>query len=140
MALTPMMWDHIQDVFKQMSDRAEDEPVFDSEVNNDAERKVYTGHLTSLFAELQKPAPYYTDIMTALKAMGCVEQLRRGGGSAESKWIICYAPTEEGYLAYLNNRSSGKKPGKVEILEQQIRTLMGRVQSIEEYLEAAGRK
>jgi hypothetical protein len=135
MALTPMMWDHIKDIFTAMNERAQDEDLHQGDELVDPEtQRVYTGHLTSLFAELQKPAPYYTDIMTALKAMGCVEQLRRGGGSAESKWVICYPPTEEGYLAYLNNRSGSKKPGKVEILEQQVRTLSTRVQDIEEYL------
>jgi ribosomal protein S15P/S13E len=132
-----MMWDHVQDVYKAMLERAEEEPTEFEDTEGDPHeniRNVYTGHLTSLFGELQKPAPYYTSIMTALKAMGCVEQLRRGGGSAPSKWIMQHPPTEEGYMAFINNRSTKKPHGKVEMLEQQVKNLMGRVQHIEEHL------
>lgn len=56
---------------------------------------VYEGYLTRLFSELQMATPYYTSIMRRLKAMGCVRQISRGGGSTPSRWELIREPTWE---------------------------------------------
>jgi hypothetical protein len=82
---------------------------------------VYEGHLTRLFSELNIPNPYYTSLMKALKTMGCVEQLRRGGGAAMSQWVLHRAPTEDDFREFRErNAPNTSKFGQ---LEQQVRDL-----------------
>jgi hypothetical protein len=55
---------------------------------------VYEGMLTKLVTEdLGLPVPYYTKVRQFLMAMGCIRQLRRGGGSAPSQWELIREPT-----------------------------------------------
>jgi hypothetical protein len=96
--------------------------------------RIYTGHLTSLFQKLELAMPYYTTVMKGLKALNCVEQLRRGGGTSQSKWVLLEAPTEQAWVDYEDNKRGGVKQGKVAMLEQQLAGLNSRIQAIEEYL------
>ena len=93
---------------------------------------VYRGHLTKLVIKEQGlSVPYYTQVMQALKAMGCVRQLRRGGGNAKSIWELKAEPTEERWKRF---ESTGKTPaaaGKTAVLEQQVRDINRRLQSVE---------
>jgi hypothetical protein len=57
---------------------------------------VYEGHFTRLITvDLNLSTPYYTFVTRALKAMGCIRQLRRGGGSTPSQWELIREPTPE---------------------------------------------
>lgn len=128
---TPAMWDHVQLVFNEMEKRSTIEQLAGEPV------KVYEGHLTGLFQELGIPNPYYTHIMKALKAMGCVDQIRRGGGAAYSKWQLCYPPTEEGFMTYDDNRLPNRAKGKIGALEQRVKLLDERVTYMERFLSKA---
>jgi hypothetical protein len=83
--------------------------------------QVYEGHLTRLFSDLGIANPYYTKIRDALVAQGCIEQLRRGGGSALSKWIVCKEPDEETFRSIMDMKRAPK--GKTNMLEQQVKDL-----------------
>lgn len=129
---TPMMYDHARKVYEAMETEAVEEPLYDGDGQETEDRqKVYTGHLTSLFQKLELPMPYYTQVMKGLKAQNCVEQLRRGGGTSQSKWILFNAPTEDGWVTYEDNKRGGVKQGKVAQLEQQLSDLRIRVASLE---------
>lgn len=57
---------------------------------------IWEGMLTALITqELHLSVPYYTKITQALKRMGCIRQLKRGGGTAPSQWELLREPTEE---------------------------------------------
>src|SRR5947207_2735468 len=60
---------------------------------------VYEGMLTRLMAgpPLMLSTPYYTKIRRELLRMGCIRQLKRGGGNSASQWELCTPPTEELY-------------------------------------------
>jgi hypothetical protein len=90
---------------------------------------LYEGHLTKLVQRLELSTPYYTSVIQALKQMGCIEQLRRGGGNALSRWRLFHEPTEEAF----NVVDGRKRPrtGTQAALEQQVRDLTGRVQLLE---------
>jgi hypothetical protein len=92
----------------------------------------WTGHLTSLFQELGLATPYYTHVMQMLKQMGCVEQLKRGGGAALSQWRLVREPSEDAFKV----AASRKKPrqGSFAGLEQQMRDLSKRVDALEKRL------
>jgi hypothetical protein len=57
---------------------------------------VYEGMLTALVTEtIGLPVPYYTAVRRKLLDMGCVRQLRRGGGTAPSQWELIKEPTAD---------------------------------------------
>lgn len=118
---TPMIFDHCVSVYEEM------EKNKDSTAEPD---KIYEGHLTKLFQELGLSTPYYTSVMKALKRMGCVEQIRRGGGNAPSRWLLAKVPTEE----LFHNTIELKKPlgGRTAILEQRVSDMNSRLQRLEQ--------
>jgi hypothetical protein len=90
---------------------------------------IWTGHTTQLFARLGMATPYYTTVMRALKKMGCVEQVRRGGGNAQSKWRLVRRPEEE----FFHAAELLKMPvqGTQKALEQQMRDMNSRLSALE---------
>jgi hypothetical protein len=131
----PAMFEHACKVYAAMdAEASEERPIIDGQVSDTADViRVYEGHLTTLFQNLEVSAPYYTTIMRAIKGMGCAEQLRRGGGTATSRWQLNYPPTLEGYMAYHNNKPS-RKQGVSAAFEQRLSDLVRRVENIEKYL------
>lgn len=98
---TPTLFEHCVTVYNEMAAQARDE-------NDDG--LIYEGHTTKLFNQLGLSAPYYTAVLTRLKKMNCIIQLRRGGGSATSRWRLVNEPQEESFLSFesLNVVPKGK--------------------------------
>lgn len=114
---TSAVYQHCVTVYKEMESQARQELLGDPPDQQSA--LVYEGHLTKLFASLQMATPYYTSIMKHLRRMGCVEQIRRGGGNSPSRWQLAHAPTED---LFKNVESlAGRRSGKTEFALQQIR-------------------
>jgi hypothetical protein len=128
----PALYDHACNVYKTMEAEA-DLVVEDDSMHPEEHRLVWEGHLTKLFARLHLSVPYYTSVTRELKRMGCVKQLRRGGGNAPSQWLILTAPTEELFreAAGLTRTARKKNLTKFEILEQRINDLVKRVGKVE---------
>lgn len=120
----PVMFDHCVTVYSKMSEEAVDGQ--------------YEGYSTKLVQSCGLPSPYYTGVMRRLKAMGCVEQQRRGGGNAVSVWTLITPPTEELFEAI--NFGTRRKPTKYDGLEQQVRDLNGRLNQLETLVDIMGRK
>jgi hypothetical protein len=60
------------------------------------EMVVYEGMLTKLVCEdLGLAVPYYTSVRRRLLDMGCIRQLKRGGGTAPSQWELIREPTAD---------------------------------------------
>lgn len=119
---TPVMYEHCARVWDAMCEIAEqtDEGI------------VYEGHTTKLFQRLNLPGPYYTPVMKHLTNMGCVEQLRRGGGSTLSKWRILARPSEESFTSVVGTNAT--PTGRMAQLEQMVRDLNRRVSNVEAVL------
>jgi hypothetical protein len=95
---------------------------------------VYEGYLTRLFADRQLAMPYYTAVMRRLKAMGCVRQLSRGGGSSPSRWELLNEPSFEDFdiietVRRENDTQLGQVKGTVKVLSNRLR-------EVEEKLDA----
>jgi hypothetical protein len=98
---------------------------------------VYRGHLTKLFTKLHLSTPYYSMVTKQLKAMGCIEQLRRGGGGAESEWQLIAAPTEDLYDAHPKETREGvRSTVPAAAIEQQIRDLANQVNELRTRMDA----
>lgn len=130
---TSVIFDHCVAVYGEMKSQAREEDLSDTmdivpPESAQEMRLVYEGHLTKLFAGLGLSTPYYTAIMGHLKAMGCVEQLRRGGGNSPSRWMLVRPPDEEAFKSIeTRNRHSR---GKTAAVEQQIRDLTVQINAL----------
>jgi hypothetical protein len=101
---------------------------------NDEGDHVYEGHLTKLIMQdCGLAQPLYTSVRGQLMNMGCIEQIRRGGGGSMSKWKVLKEPTEDDF----REAKALRKPltGKLSIVEQQLRDLNRRVIRAEARLE-----
>lgn len=119
-----MLFDHCVKVYKAMTDESHLDQIDGQPV------RVYEGHLTKLVADLNLAAPYYTSTKNALIDMGCISQLRRGGGTAQSKWILIMWPTEELFNETPELNKPGK--GKMAVIEQQLRDVKKRMDRLEQ--------
>lgn len=127
----PQMYDHCTRVYAAMSKEAKEEIVeIDLEVEGKQlsmadlqvppTRLVYEGHLTKIFNQLELATPYYTSVLTHLKKMGCVQQLRRGGGSQTSRWELIKEPD----VSDFDTDNDGDRPttlkARVTFLEKEL--------------------
>ena len=129
MTQTSQIYKHCELVYKTMLEQSNSVDV------EGMEYAVYEGFLTRLFQDLGLAVPYYTQIMNELKRMKCVRQLKRGGGSSPSKWILFDAPTEnkfwsapESAVEIITRSNPNAK------LQQQINDLNRRVTILEQVL------
>jgi hypothetical protein len=122
--MTPAMYDHVCRVYAEMLRHAA--PDLEGEG-----RMMYEGHLTRLFRELRLSVPYYTQIKNLLTTMGCIEQVKRGGGNATSRWLLWREPSLEAFQEALGKKTFVNKGSKVSALEQQLRDLSKRVTVLE---------
>jgi hypothetical protein len=88
----PSLLQHSETVYVEMLER--------SKLHREGEVSivVYEGALTHLvMQDLGFPNPYYTKIKNMLEGMGCMKQLKRGGGGQPSQWELIKSPTRELY-------------------------------------------
>jgi hypothetical protein len=112
--VVPALFEHACSVYKAMEES--------SEMDDTLGLRVYEGHLTNLFKKLLLSVPYYTEIKNRLISIGCIEQVRRGGGTAMSRWVLWKEPTLEEW-----KYASSKRPGRgntITVLQQQIKDLI----------------
>lgn len=122
----PALYGHCEQVFAEMDARATLQEI------DGQEAKVYTGHLTKLFEDLRLSVPYFSSVMNQLKGMDCVRQLRRGGGSAPSVWLIVQPPSIDMFEAGREPSKAQARTGRLDVLEQQVRDLAKRIQALED--------
>lgn len=133
----PALFIHCKNTYRAMLEEST-EVQFD----NDSKGIVYEGKLTALITEkLYLSVPYYTKIRAALIAMGCMKQLRRGGGSAPSQWELYYEPTLKLYDKYVRSEqladkeaAEQKKNELAPASQQQIKDLQRQINDLDETL------
>lgn len=95
---------------------------------------IYEGHLTHLFTrEMHLSTPYYTKVTRALKRMGCIRQVRRGGGPQPSQWEMIRNPTRSSF-EYDKPKPEKQGSTKIEMLEDQMMQHNKRLQALEDAL------
>ena len=121
------IFQHCVTVFDKMAANA-----YERDVNGEM-LTVWEGFLTHLFNDLNLSVPHYTAVMTELKRMDCVRQLRRGGGPSKSQWLILQRPSP---ILFEKMPSSGAPFGtnkwiREERIWQAIRDLAKRIDALE---------
>jgi hypothetical protein len=81
------------EVYKIMASEAD---VLSAQQTGSVPMTVWEGFTTKLIVErMGLSVPYYSSIRRELIRMGCIKQLRRGGGTSPSQWELLREPTEE---------------------------------------------
>jgi hypothetical protein len=125
------MLEHCQKVYEALQSDAVEELV--GEDGDEQAVLAWTGHMTKVIRDCGLPSPYYTTVLNHMKRMGCIEQARRGGGTATSKWYLWTAPTNELFTTAQSAKKSGGQV-RMDMLEQGLKDLKRRVEVIEKYL------
>jgi len=129
--IVPALYEHACRVYKAMEEQATWSTL--EGVDSDRQFLLYEGHLTNLFRKLLLSVPYYTKIRNMLIALGCIEQVRRGGGNGTSKWVLWHAPALDAW-----KEVEARKPARGNtktVQEQQIKDLNTRVAVLEQRME-----
>jgi hypothetical protein len=116
------MYRHCRTVYERMLEEADK----DSNGNN-----IYRGFLSILVRDdLHLPIPYYTTIKQTLEQLGCIEQLKRGGGTTYSEWRLFFPPDQH---LFEQSRSliQRRKMSSMAMIEQSITALNNRLVEVE---------
>lgn len=120
------LYHHCESVYKALIEQAK--TVYVAE--NDTTIIVWEGMLVHLITgKLHLSTPYYTTTTKALKRMGCIKQLKRGGGTAPSQWQLIKAPSLEAFENDLPVRTLVQ--GKYELLQTQLSAQEKRLAKLE---------
>ena len=129
----PALYFHCESVYVAMVEHASVEKFHILDPDS-LEGLIYEGFLTRLItSEVGLAVPYYTGVMKELRRMGCVEQLRRGGSTTPSRWVLHFAPTEELFGRPENPITQRHKIQSVR--DQQIKDLTSRMAEVETRLD-----
>lgn len=108
------------------------------EDSGDGPIRIWEGSLTKVITDdLGLSNPYYTKITTLLRAAGCLEMLKRGGGGSVSRWMIRTKPdTELLYrtVQHLDSRSNQRFEAE-RAQEQRLKDINTRVLELEDEIE-----
>jgi hypothetical protein len=127
----PSVFEHCQVVYKHLFSTSKKETLDDQDI------LVWEGFLTQVFEELHYPVPYFTKIRKELMRMGCIHQLRRGGGTATSKWMLIRPPERAHWENTHVTRERDKRRSSMTPQEQRVVDLSNRVQRLETALGLA---
>lgn len=124
----PALFDHACKVYRTMLSES-------TKVEREGQELiVYEGFLTKLVTEkLALSVPYYTSLREALMRMGCIRQLKRGGGTAPSQWELIYEPTLDAFMRAPLKKTQ-TRAGRVSTAraqQDQIMALNSRVSKLE---------
>lgn len=135
----PAIFDHCLRTYKEML--SESRTVAEITGKDATRVVVYEGFLTNLITQkMRLSVPYYGRIRSLLIDMGCIRQLKRGGGTAPSQWEMITEPTVEMFLKVYN--PDGPQPGtklgatndRVSVLERETGKLRSELDSIKLFL------
>ena len=126
LTVVPALFEHAQRVYEAMEAESIELPEY-------PDMKVYEGHLTNLFKRLLLSVPYYSKITGSLIGMGCIEQIRRGGGTAESRWLLWQPPELDAWKESATTRPKGGS--KIMVLEQRLRDAIKVISNLEGRIE-----
>lgn len=122
----PALYKHAVRTYELMHSEAEWKELYGEQ------RLVWTGFFTKLVRSLNLSTPMYTGVKGELERMDCIRQLRRGGGTAPSVWVLMGAPTVEKWNKEVPELPKKNSRKAQDILQEQINQLRERVELLEE--------
>lgn len=105
------------------------------------EALIYEGFLTHLITDkVGLSIPYYARIRGLLVDMGCIRQLKRGGGTSPSQWEMITEPTGALFNQFYTTEPSATQvrntttERRIKFLERQVSVLTNELEAIKELL------
>lgn len=94
--------------------------------------QIYKGHLSVMMRDqLGLPTPYYSFIKNTLEHdLHCIEQQKRGGGTALSEWRLLIPP-DRLLFEQIDPDKRPAKSGNTQMLLQSVASLSARVLELE---------
>ena len=122
----PAQFNHCVTVYNKMLEEAK---VERADGDSDIVMTVWTGYTTKLFDSLGMSTPYYTTVTRNLMRMGCIKQLRRGGGTATSQWELLKEPTYEAYTQAVEpiSQRSNSRTARLETEVNHLKAVLARL-------------
>jgi hypothetical protein len=120
MGTTPALWEHALKTYETMHRQAKQEVVEGEKAT------VYEGFLSRLIRDdLGIAIPYYGKILRVLSKMGCIAQIKRGGGNSPSRWILFKGPSREEFDAVYRTEKVRESPTetRLDVLEQRVKDI-----------------
>lgn len=117
----PAMFYHCQKVYAEMLKTAEAIP---NESLEGPDILVYRGFTTKLFSGLGIAIPYYGKVLSILEDMGCISQLRRGGGTSPSEWALWKEPELAPFTTSLGVIAPSRNSTRLDRVETQYQELV----------------
>ena len=122
----PALFEQCLELYEAM---AEESSMQQLDHREDLEGLVYEGFLTRLVTDSDKLGysnPYYTKLTSRLKDMDCMRQLKRGGSTSMSRWLLIQAPTLE-HFRNVASKKATRPSGRLDSIDQQIRDINERL-------------
>jgi len=127
-AAIPAPYRHALDLYRLLDAGAEIQTI------EGMPRKIWTGHMTKMVTQtLGLSLPYYTKILTLLKAAGSIQQLQRGAVTTPSVWLLLQQPTIELFDAVALQgplQTTARLRGQVQ--DQRVKDVNTRVNELED--------
>lgn len=128
----PTIYEYALQTYRKMEEEASVETL--GEQFDFIQALVYEGFTTHLVRDLDLPPPYFSKIRSELMRMDCIRQLRRGGNTSPSRWLLVQPPTLELFRGMV---ATGTAPqGSKASMQQQINDLNTRLSAMEEIVTA----
>ena len=134
----PTIFDYCVQAYQAMVEEASYESL--GAAYGDDEGLVYDGYTTKLIAGLGLPTPYYTKVFQELQRMDCARQLRRGGSTTTSRWLLLQEPTPELFTKMPDSPSAKagyRRGSRLDNLEQRVKDLQEQINRYHPYEEEA---
>lgn len=130
----PAMYDHCNRVYQALLQEAKAITV--QEEGTERSIILWEGMFTNFItSNMNLSTPYFTSIRRELIRMGCIRQLRRGGGISSSQWELLREPTLELFMHERPKRAVSPAQTKFAGIQDQLNALQNRVALLERALE-----
>lgn len=129
--LPPAMWGHTLRVFEAMHENASVEKHQIGGNKESTDVLVWEGYTTKLTGELGIPVPYYGQILDSLQRLGSIQQVRRGGGNAQSRWMVFGPPELKDWLLVQEEIKPRPRANRQSTLEQKVADIEERLQGLD---------
>lgn len=131
----PALYEHCVRAYNALMQEAVYVAVADEVNGGKKQIVVWEGMFTAFITtQLNLSTPYFTSIRRELIRMGCIRQLRRGGGSSQSLWELLRTPTLELFNHERPKRTQAIAQDRFTGLQSQITALEGRIARLEQAL------
>lgn len=132
----PALLEHCMAIYDAMHERSEEYLEHDYSDMEEPPR-LYKGMLTKLFVRLDYGIANYSRIMTMMRDMGSVEQIRRGAGKTPGMWLLWRRPDMELYTWVKDQQAKRTEEEKImgDSVEQRLRDMQGLVLDLRSQLD-----